>query len=154
MAAALKVTSKDFAAGERIGKRHAYAPEGENVPPAIAWTGAPPGTKEFALICDDPDAPVQEPWVHWVLYRIPGTSTGLPDGLRGAAAGRNSWNQTGWGGPLPPPGHGTHHYHFKVYALDSSLGLPAGASKRDLLKSMKGHVLAEGEVMGTYSRPA
>jgi Raf kinase inhibitor-like YbhB/YbcL family protein len=153
MATRLQVTSEDFAQGQRIPKRHAYAPEGENVPPALAWSGAPPGTKEFALVCDDPDAPVAEPWVHWVLYRIPGTATGLPAGAKGAVGGKNSWDQVGWGGPLPPVGHGTHHYHFRVYALDAKPTLPAGASKKDLLGAMKGHVLAEGEIVGTYSRP-
>jgi Raf kinase inhibitor-like YbhB/YbcL family protein len=152
-APALTVTSPDVKQGERIPKKHACPPEGQNVVPAIAWTGAPPATKEFALICDDPDAPVAEPWVHWLVYKIAGSAKGLPAGMKGAAEGKNGWDQNGWGGPLPPVGHGTHHYHFKVYALDANLTLAAGATKAALLKAMKGHVLAEGELMGTYSRP-
>ena len=149
----MTVTSADFAAGARIPKKHAYAPEGKNVPPSLAWSGAPPGTKEFALICDDPDAPVAEPWVHWVLYKIAAAATGLPAGTKGAFEGKNDWNVNGWGGPLPPVGHGTHHYHFTVHALDVNLTLAPGATKASLLKAVKGHVIAQGELIGTYSRP-
>lgn len=147
---AITVTSPAFAAGERIPKKHAYRPEGQNVPPALRWTGMPAGARELALICDDPDAPVAEPWVHWVLYGIPATATGLPEGA--GVEGENSWEEGGYGGPFPPKGHGTHHYHFKVYALDVELDLGPGATKAQLLKAMKGHVLAEGELVGTYSR--
>ncbi len=151
-AMAITVTSPAFAAGERIPKKHAYAPEGENVSPALLWSGVPKGAKELALLCDDPDAPMAEPWVHWVLYKLPATATGLAEGTDEGVAGTNSWDEEGWGGPLPPKGHGTHHYHFKVFALDASLDLKAGATKADVLKAMKGHVLAEGELVGTYSR--
>jgi Raf kinase inhibitor-like YbhB/YbcL family protein len=151
-AMAITVTSPAFAPGERIPKKHAYAPEGENVSPAIRWSGVPKAAKELVLLCDDPDAPMAEPWVHWVLCKLPATATGLEEGTDLGVAGVNSWDEEGWGGPLPPKGHGTHHYHFKVFALDAALDLKSGATKADLLKAIKGHVLARGEVVGTYSR--
>lgn len=158
----LTVTSTDFAAGERLPKVHAYRPEGENLSPSLSWSGVPAGTVEIALIVDDPDAPRADPWVHWVVYGIPAAAEGLARGVStgarrpsaptGAAEGKNDFGDLGWGGPLPPPGHGTHHYHFKLYALDQALGLGPGATKRELLRAMKGHVLAEAELVGTYSR--
>jgi len=158
----LTLTSNAFSGAERIPQIHAYAPEGENVSPELAWSGAPDGTKELALIVDDPDAPRAEPWVHWVLYGIPAGVTEIPEAAStgagtltrpaGAHEGKNDFGDLGWGGPLPPKGHGTHHYHFKLYALDAPLGLGTGASKDELLRAMKGHVLAETELVGTYSR--
>ena len=149
---AITVTSPAFAAGERIPNKHAYRPEGQNISPPLRWSGVPAGARELALVCDDPDAPVDEPWVHWLLYRIPATAAGLDEGERKGAAGENSWEEAGYGGPFPPKGHGTHHYHFRLYALDAPLALKPGATKAQLLKAMKGHVLAEGELVGTYSR--
>ncbi|HEX5136148.1 MAG TPA: YbhB/YbcL family Raf kinase inhibitor-like protein [Planctomycetota bacterium] len=149
---AITVTSPSFAPGERIPKKHAYAPEGENVSPALRWSGVPRSAKELALLCDDPDAPMDEPWVHWVLFKIPTDATGLDEGAKVGVAGGNSWSKPGWGGPLPPKGHGIHHYHFKVFALDAPLALKKGATKADLLKAIQGHVLSEGEIVGTYSR--
>jgi len=147
----LNVTSPVFGAGQRIPRK--YTGEGENVSPALSWSGAPEGTRQFALICDDPDAPRPEPWVHWVLYGIPPEVTDLAEGSSGGAMeGKNSSGRTGYHGPMPPPGHGTHHYHFKVYALDRPVHLPPGATKKELLEAMKGHVLAEGETVGTYER--
>jgi Raf kinase inhibitor-like YbhB/YbcL family protein len=158
----LTLSSDAFGANERIPAVHAYAPEGDNVSPALAWSGAPAGTKELALIVDDPDAPRAEPWVHWVLYRIPAAAEGLPAGASrgighltepgGALEGKNDFGDLGWGGPLPPRGHGTHHYHFKLYALDAPLALGEGATKAKLLKALEGHVLAQAELVGTYSR--
>ena len=110
---------------------------------------------------DDPDAPRPQPWVHWVLYRIPADVTTLPEGVPpservpdpgGAMQGRNSWNRIGYGGPEPPHGHGVHHYHFKVYALDTQLTLAPGATKEALLKAMEGHIIGQGELVGTYER--
>jgi Raf kinase inhibitor-like YbhB/YbcL family protein len=107
----------------------------------------------MALICDDPDAPTPEPWVHWILYKIPPTLSGLKEGDKGGGVeGKNSFEKIGYGGPMPPRGHGMHHYHFKLYALDQPLGLGAGLSKDQLLAAMKGHVLAQGELIGTYER--
>ncbi len=155
----LSVSSSAFAAGGRIPEIYAHAPEGRNVSPALSWTGVPPGARELALIVDDPDAPRPEPWVHWVLYGIPVSAGGLSEGASsgpglppGAQEGDNDFGERGWGGPLPPPGHGTHHYRFKLYALDTELDLQAGATKDELLRAMKGHVLAEGELVGTYER--
>jgi Raf kinase inhibitor-like YbhB/YbcL family protein len=160
--AAIRVTSTAFAAGGKVPRRHAYAPEGQNVSPELAWSGAPEGVREFALLCDDPDAPTPAPWVHWVMYRIPAGTKGLPEGIEtkggplqnppGALQGKTSWNELGWGGPLPPPGHGVHHYHFRVYALDTHLQMMAGATKEQLLSAIQGHVVAEGELVGTYER--
>jgi Raf kinase inhibitor-like YbhB/YbcL family protein len=110
---------------------------------------------------DDPDAPRPEPWVHWVLYKLPPTLSGLPEALSktptlsdpaGALQGNNSWSRVGYGGPMPPPGHGVHHYHFKLYALDAALNVAPGLDKQQLLAAMKGHILAEGELIGTYQR--
>ena len=111
---------------------------------------------------DDPDAPRAEPWVHWVVFKIPAGVTEIPQNASagtgtlsqpaGAREGKNDFGDLGWGGPLPPKGHGTHHYHFKLYALDAPLGLAPGATKAELLRAMRGHVLAETELVGTYSR--
>jgi Raf kinase inhibitor-like YbhB/YbcL family protein len=149
---AITVTSPAFATGEPIPRKHAYRPEGQNISPALRWAGVPEGAKELALLCDDPDAPMAEPWVHWMLYGIPATAAGLDERERKGVAGENSWEEGGYGGPFPPKGHGIHHYHFKLYALDAPLGLKPGATKAELLKAMKGHILAQGELVGTYSR--
>lgn len=158
----LEVTSEAFTSGAEIPKK--YAEDGKDLSPPLHWNNAPAGTKEFALICDDPDAPTPEPWVHWVLYKIPANVHALPEGLSpeaqlkspaGALQGLNSWRAgrtVGYRGPAPPRGHGTHHYHFRLYALNAPIALQAKADKKTLLKAMKGHVLAEGELVGTYER--
>jgi len=149
----LKVSSPEFTHNATIPKKCAYKGEGENVSPAISWEGVPAGAKSLALICDDPDAPRAQPWVHWVVYGIPANTRGLAEGSAGGATeGTTDFGSPGWGGPMPPKGHGTHHYHVKVYALDAELTLPKGQSKEKLLSAMKGHVLAEGELIGTYER--
>jgi Raf kinase inhibitor-like YbhB/YbcL family protein len=113
------------------------------------------------LICDDPDAPTPEPWVHWIFYGIPGDAESLPEGIErsphlskppGAMQGVNSFGSVGYGGPMPPPGHGTHHYHFKLYALDSELDIQTRCDKFTVLKVIEGHILAEAELIGTYER--
>jgi len=160
----IQVTSTAFTDGQRIPEK--YTGDGLDVSPPLSWSGAPEGTKEFALICDDPNAPTPEPWVHWVIYKIPGNATGLPEGLPRKARlkppekilqGANSWStpgkpSVGYRGPAPPPGHGTHHYHFTLYALDASPVLEPGMAKKQLLAEIEGHVLATGELVGTYSR--
>ena len=119
----------------------------------VEWTGLPAQTREIALICDDPDAPTAEPFVHWVIYKIPGDRTSLSEGNpQGALEGENDFGGRGYNGCMPPEGHGVHHYHFKVYALDSELEAEAGLSKARLLEEMEGHVLDEGELIGTYER--
>ena len=140
-----------------------YTGQGDDHSPPLAWEGAPDDAKEFALICDDPDAPSAEPWVHWVIYGISATVHALPEGLAKTAQlttplavkqGKNSWpsgSTIGYRGPMPPPGK-LHHYHFKLYALDTKLDLAPSATKDELLKAIQGHVLAQGELIGTYQR--
>lgn len=154
--AALKVTSTAFEAGAPIPVRHTC--DGQDLSPPLAWTSAPQGTKSFAVICDDPDAPVGT-WDHWVLFNLPGGTPGLPEGVAaaggglpaGALQGLNGWRTTGYRGPCPPKGK-PHRYFFRVYALDIPLSLAGGSSKDKVLEAMKGHVLAKGELMGTYTR--
>jgi Raf kinase inhibitor-like YbhB/YbcL family protein len=133
---------------------------GEDVSPMIGWSGAPKEAKTFALICDDPDAP-SGTWVHWVIYNIPASATQLPEGLSktdvvsaagNAKQGVNDFRKVGYGGPCPPQGHGVHHYHFKLYALDKELNLRPGATKRQLEDAMRGHVVAQAELIGTFER--
>jgi len=151
------LTTGAFAAGGSIPSK--YTCDGADVSPALAWSGAPPGTAAFALIADDPDAPAGT-WVHWVLFNLPGTLTALPEGvakteapadLGGALQGRNDFRRIGYGGPCPPPGK-AHRYFFKLYALGAALPLKAGATKQDVERAMRGHVLAETSLMGTYAR--
>lgn len=157
--ATLTVSSEAFEANQPIPKR--YTGDGEDVSPPLRWSGVPDGAASLALICDDPDAPMDEPFVHWVLYSLPANVDGLPEGVAteqtlddpsGARQGKNNFDKVGYGGPAPPPGHGTHHYHFKLYALDTQPDLPPGATKQELLKAIEGHVLAAGELIGTYER--
>lgn len=133
-----------------------YSCQGEDISPPLSWTEPPAGTKSFALIADDPDAPVGT-WVHWVLYNIPADAQELPEGVPaqdklsdGSLHGRNSWRRYDYGGPCPPGG--THRYFFKLYALDTPLDLGPGARKKKLLNAMEGHILAQTELVGTFSR--
>jgi Raf kinase inhibitor-like YbhB/YbcL family protein len=158
----IEVTSTAFEQGQPIPKKHTG--DGADLSPPIVWSELPEGTKELALICDDPDAPSSEAWVHWVIYKIPADLGGLPEGVakdarlkqpKGALQGKNSWStgQTiGYRGPLPPPGHGKHRYFFRVYALDAPLVAEPGLTKKQLLDEIQDHVLAQGELMGTYER--
>jgi Raf kinase inhibitor-like YbhB/YbcL family protein len=149
---AIEVPSPAFESGGAIPKQ--YTGEGRDISPPLIWTGVPEGTKEIALICDDPEAPRAEPWVHWVVYKIPTNVTGFDEGSTqgGALEGKNDFGTPGYGGPLPPKGHGVHHYHFKVYTLDAELEAAAGLTKDQLLEAMEGHILDEGELVGTYER--
>jgi Raf kinase inhibitor-like YbhB/YbcL family protein len=158
-----KLTSSAFENGRPIPRK--YTGEGDDLSPPLAWQGAPDATREFALICDDPDAPTAQPWVHWVIYGIAPEMRSLAEGIPAARPqldkpivarqGKNSWSSgitIGYRGPLPPPGRGTHHYHFKLYALDLSLELSPSTTKSELLAVIRGHVLAEAELVGTYAR--
>jgi Raf kinase inhibitor-like YbhB/YbcL family protein len=157
----IQVTSSAFTQGHPIPKK--FTGEGADVSPPLAWSGLPEGTKELALVCDDPDAPNGD-WVHWVIYKIPADLKGLPEGVprkprpkepHGALQGKNSWpaaEAIGYRGPMPPPGHGLHHYYFKLYALDSPLALEPGLDKEGILAKLSDHILAEGVLMGTYER--
>jgi hypothetical protein len=151
----IELTTTAFVQGQPIPSRHAY--EHQDLSPALQWSGVPSATKSLALICDDPDAPMGT-WVHWVLYDLPPTTTGLPEGLpktpelaSGAKQGVNDYQKIGYGGPCPPPGK-AHRYFFKLYALDVKPDLKPELTKKDLLKAMEGHVIAEGQLMGTYQR--
>jgi Raf kinase inhibitor-like YbhB/YbcL family protein len=149
--AGLTLTSDAFAPGERIPRRHTG--EGEDISPPLSWSGVPEGTESFALIVDDPDAPREEPWVHWVLFNLPAEARGLAAGSAGdGTEGVNSFGEEAYGGPLPPPGHGVHRYHFRLYALDGPLALEAGATKAELLAGLEDRVLARAELVGTYER--
>jgi Raf kinase inhibitor-like YbhB/YbcL family protein len=149
-----ELTSAAFAHGTPIPTQ--YSCDGEDVSPPLAWSDPPEGTQTFALINDDPDAPVGV-WVHWVLYNIPGSLRSLDEAIPvqealedGSLHGENSWGRRDYGGPCPPSG--THRYFFKMYALDTMLELDAGADKQKLLDAMEGHILAQAELMGTFSR--
>jgi len=147
----LTITSDAFNDDQWIPRK--FAREGQDVSPPLAWSAGPPGTVEYALICDDPDAPRPEPWVHWVLFNIPATVTALPEGgLPHTTAGMNSYGERGYGGPMPPRGHGIHHYHFRIYALKSTIKLPSGADNAALLNAMAGQILDQGTLTGLYER--
>lgn len=145
----LELKSDAFANGQSIPAK--YSCTGKNISPALTWSNAPAGTQSFALIVDDPDAPMGT-WVHWVLYNIPSSTTSLPESTNadGISVGKNSSNHMSYDGPCPPSG--THRYFFKLYALDSTLSLSPGATKEQVLNTMKGHILAQGELMGTFSK--
>jgi Raf kinase inhibitor-like YbhB/YbcL family protein len=157
----IKVRSTAFDDGKPIPKK--FTGDGQDIPPPLAWDGVPEATKELALICDDPDAPSREPWVHWVIYKIPATVRKLPEGLPTDATldrpikamqGVNSWpsgRTNGYRGPAPPLGR-VHHYHFRIYALDRELNVKPGMDKAALVKAMQGCILAWGELVGTYGR--
>jgi Raf kinase inhibitor-like YbhB/YbcL family protein len=156
-AMAFELTSPAFEPGGSIPARHTC--DGEDLSPELRWTDAPAGTRSFALICDDPDAPVGT-WVHWVLYNVPADRRSLPEAVPGdgslrdpdgAKHGRNDFRKLGYGGPCPPPG-GPHRYFFKLYALDSAVALQPGATKTEVETAMRDHVLGEAQLMGTYAR--
>ncbi len=151
----ITVTSTAFSAGTPIPVK--YTGQGEDISPDLSWRNVPEGVASFALICDDPDAP-RGTWVHWTIWNIPPTSTGLPEGFSanvatadGVIQGVTSSGKPGYHGPMPPAGN-AHHYYFRVYALDTMLSLPASADRAQLDAAMKGHVLSRGELMGTYQR--
>ena len=149
------LASSAFAAGETIPKANTC--DGEDVSPPLAWSGAPAGVQSFALLCDDPDAP-RGTWVHWVLYDLDPGRSELPAALPraatvagGAVQGKNDFGKLGYGGPCPPRGP-AHRYFFRLLALDRKLGLPAGATMREVLAAAEGHILARTELMGRYGR--
>lgn len=140
-----------------------FTADGEDVSPPLSWSGLPESTEALALICDDPDAPMPQPWVHWVIYNIPAGAKGLPRALpadavldapadlKGATQGPTGWGKPGYRGPAPPKGK-VHHYHFTLYALDAGLDLKPGLNKDKLLAAIEGHVIGKGELIGTYER--
>lgn len=152
----LELTSTAFIQGEPIPVQ--YSCDGEDISPPLTWTDPPGGTQSLTLIMDDPDAPGGT-WDHWLLFNIPADMRGLEENLPitgknqdpdAIFVGNNSWGRVDYGGPCPPGG--THRYFFKLYALDTTISLLPGATKQELLSEMEGHILAEAELMGTYSR--
>jgi Raf kinase inhibitor-like YbhB/YbcL family protein len=151
----IELTSTAFQPGGTIPKQHTA--DGADRSPPLHWSEPPSGTKSLALICDDPDAPGGT-WVHWVLFNLPSQTRELEEGVpttetlgNGAKQGTNDFGNIGYGGPDPPKGK-PHRYLFKLYALDVAVDLPAGATKAQLTDAMKGHILGEGQLVGTYGR--
>ena len=151
----MQLKSNAFGNGQPIPAK--YTGQGKDISPPLEWSEVPSETKSFAIIADDPDAPVGT-WVHWVIYNIPSDVTKLDENVpaketlpNGAKQGINDFGKFGYGGPMPPPGK-PHRYYFKLYALDTVLNLKPRATKQDLLKSMQGHILAQVELIGTYQR--
>ena len=154
----MQITSTAFEDGEAIPRQ--YSREGAEMSPPLAIDDVPDGTASLALICDDPDAP-NKTWVHWLIWNIPGDRSALPEDvpqeetvavLGDARQGINDFDEIGYGGPMPPPGHGTHRYRFTVYALDGTLDLEPGADRVDLEDAMDGRVLDQARLTGTYER--
>ena len=150
----MEIKSQAFGQGGPIPAR--YTCDGQDISPPLSWSGAPAGTKSFALIADDPDAPAGT-WVHWVVWNIPAGANALEENVpekdtlpNGARQGTTDFGRIGYGGPCPPSG--THRYYFKLHALDATLNLTRSTTKKDLEKAMQGHVLAQADWMGTYTR--
>lgn len=151
----MQVESPAFAEGAAIPARHTG--EGEDVSPALSWSGAPAGTRSFAVICHDPDAPLVSPrgtygFVHWVLYNIPASVQALPEGVQDYTTGGTDFGRTGYGGPMPPQGHGTHRYYFWVLALDREADLPEGLNLWELLQQVEPAILGMNRLTGVYRR--
>ena len=146
---AIIISSSTFKEGEKIPR--IYTCDDQNVSPPLAWTGVPTDTVSLALVMDDPDAPSGN-WVHWVLYNLPPELNSLEQGKSGGGTeGKNDSGKIGYGGPCPPRGS-NHRYFIKIYALDTQLDLKAGATKAQMENAMKGHILAQGQLMGRYGR--
>ena len=150
---AFQITATAFRDGSSIPKR--FTCDGPDVSPALSWGDPPAGTRSLAIIADDPDAPAGT-WVHWVLYDLPADTRKLPEGVakdrelpNGALQGRNDFGKIGYNGPCPPRGS-EHRYFFKLYALDSRTGLKAGATKSELERTMKGHILSQAQLVGKF----
>jgi Raf kinase inhibitor-like YbhB/YbcL family protein len=159
----LVVASPTLSANQSIPRD--YTADGRNVSPPLTWSGVPSAAKQLALVLEDPDAGSPPPFVHWVLYNIPPSATGVPEAISidpaapmpaqigGAIQGISGFRRPIYRGPAPPPGT-PHHYHFVVYALDADLGLKPGLTRADLLAAMRGHVIAQGELVAIYERKA
>lgn len=151
----MQLTSSAFNHDGAIPAR--FTGEGEDVSPALSWSNPPEGTKGYAVICHDPDAPLISAngtygFVHWTLYNIPGSVTELPEGTSEFTQGKNNFGKTGYNGPMPPEGHGQHKYYFWVIALDKELDLPANLSLWELLAKVEPHALAMNRLIGSYQR--
>ena len=151
----LSVSSSAFEDGQEIPAK--YTCQGQDISPSLSWEGVPGGAQSLALIMDDPDAPGGT-FTHWVLFNIPADSRHLPEAMPvtarlsdGILQGRSDFGRTGYGGPCPPPGP-VHHYRFVIYALDKQLGLKTGSTRQQVLDAIAGHILAQGQLVGTYRR--
>ncbi|OOC10679.1 YbhB/YbcL family Raf kinase inhibitor-like protein [Thioalkalivibrio halophilus] len=150
----MQLISPEFESRGKIPAR--YTGEGEDVSPSLAWSGAPEGTRGFAIICHDPDAPLVKPgaygFVHWVLYNLPPDVTNLEAGTSLGTAGHTDFDRSGYGGPMPPGGHGVHHYFFWVLALDADLQAPPGLTLEQFLERAEPHVIGMNRLVATYTR--
>ena len=150
----IKLASNAFKSHGPIPQCHTG--EGEDYSPHLAWTNTPDNAESFAVVCHDPDAPLLTPngygFVHWILYGIPRPVRELPEDCEEYVHGRNNFGNIGYGGPMPPPGHGTHHYYFWILALDSMLSLPTGLNMEELFKEIEPAVIGMNRLVGTYSR--
>lgn len=146
----LAVSSSAFSEGGAIPV--AFTADGGSVAPPIAWENVPASARSIVLVCEDPDAPMPKPFVHWLVYSLPAAVGSLDAAPAAGREGKNTMLKTGYTPPAPPPGHGPHRYHFQIFALDTILELEAGAGRSALLAAMEGHVLAWGETVGTYER--
>ncbi len=150
----MSVTSPAFESGGLIPARHTG--EGADVSPELVWSGAPDGTKSFAIICHDPDAPLVKPatygFVHWVQFDIPGSAQSVDEGTAEGISGITDFGKQGYGGPMPPEGHGPHHYFFWVIAIDRVLGLDPGITMWDFLERAEPHILGMNRIVGVYER--
>jgi Raf kinase inhibitor-like YbhB/YbcL family protein len=147
-----RISSSAFGPSETMQKK--YGGDVGNMSPPLEWSGAPKGTKEFALICHDPDAPMPHGFTHWVVYGIPSNTTKVGEGQKPNVftAGVNDTGKAGYMGPYPPNGHGVHHYYFWIYALDAELRLKPGLDRSKLLDAISGHILEQARIVGTYER--
>jgi hypothetical protein len=150
----MQVTSTAFDNHGKIPAKH--SPEGEDLSPPLSWSGAPDGTQAFAVVCHDPDAPLVQHgtygFTHWLLYNLPASTTSLEEGTKEGTTGHIDFGRTGYGGPMPPEGHGTHHYFFWVLALDKQLNLEAGLTLPQFLEKAEPHLLGMNRIVGTYKR--
>jgi Raf kinase inhibitor-like YbhB/YbcL family protein len=147
----MRVRSTAFEAHGRIPDHHSGY--GDDVSPSLEWRDAPKDAKSFALICHDPDAPLPRGFTHWVVYNVPGSASGIPEGGGTAfTEGVNSGGKTGYIGPMPPEKHGPHHYYFWLYALDSEVDLAPGADREKCLAAIEGHVIEQSRLIGIYEK--
>jgi Raf kinase inhibitor-like YbhB/YbcL family protein len=146
----LRIRSAAFEDGGRIPDRHTT--NGENISPPLEWSGVPDGTRQLAVICHDPDAPLPDGFTHWLVYGVPPTETGFPEGGGKFTEGRNDFGDQGYGGCAPPPGHGTHRYYFWVYALDTEVTAGPGLTRAELLDQIRDHVVEQARTVGTYEQ--
>jgi Raf kinase inhibitor-like YbhB/YbcL family protein len=151
----MQLTSPAFAQGGAIPKK--FTGEGADISPELAWTGVPKGTRSLAVICHDPDAPMVSMggtlgFAHWLLYNIPASTNGLPEGVKDFTAGRNDFGKAGYGGPMPPSGHGEHRYYFWVMALDRETRLEPDLTLWELLTQIEPLIIGMNRLVGTYQR--